>query len=568
VPRFSCLNEGIERYVTLAQLVALRGRITPVAGAVIALIAAAVAVALLALKSPALDFVAFALCALTAALCGWLLGLGAVGAGAIATYLYHDADPAAAGLAAAAFALAGAALAVVLGAPATDAVDAQTGMLAGGDGFRALPTGTNGTNAIGSSIATLTAGVREVAAGDLTKNLAVSDGPLSELAIGLNKVIFGMRDFLHALHENAGHLGKSGSELRETAANSLAVIEGSSVAQQQLDEGIVEQSGIIDIAVAKVTAMTDAIATLASSAEQQTRSLDETALSVTAMSASIEEVAAQVDSLLTISSETSLTADRGGTAIHTIVEAMDTIRGTISELAGDIRQLGSNSAQIGDIVKVIDRIAEQTNLLALNAAIEAARAGEHGRGFAVVASEIRKLADGSVQATKEIAGHIGSTQAVIDEVQRAMTRLNERVEESVSSTDNASEALREIVAAVLNSNNQIAQISQVTRSMSDSSYAVIRSIEEITRSVSVNLRSTQEMASHSGEVSSAFDSIKAISNQNASSVEVLTYVNAEVTSAAQRILSSVEEMNEQASLIDGQLNRYIITDRNAEEAKT
>ncbi|HMC48131.1 MAG TPA: methyl-accepting chemotaxis protein, partial [Caballeronia sp.] len=393
-----------------------------------------------------------------------------------------------------------------------------------GSGRLALQPGLNGT--LGPSLANLTAGVRDVASGDLTKNLAVADGPLSELGVGLNKLIFGMRDFLGSMHENATHLGRSGAQLRDTAATSLAVIEGSAIAQQQLDDGIVEQSSIIASALQKVNVMSDAITSVAGSAEQQTRSLDETAMSVTAMSVSIEEVAAQVDSLLTISSETSLTADRGGSAIHTIVEAMDTIRQTISELASDISQLGTNSSQIGDIVKVIDRIAEQTNLLALNAAIEAARAGEHGRGFAVVASEIRKLADGSVAATKEIAGHIGSTQSVITEVTRAMKRLNERVEESVASTDNASTALREIVEAVLNSNNQISQISSVTRSMSDSSYAVIRSIQEITSSVAANLRSTQEMASHSGEVSSAFDSIATISSQNASSVEVLTYVNA------------------------------------------
>jgi methyl-accepting chemotaxis protein len=284
------------------------------------------------------------------------------------------------------------------------------------------------------------------------------------------------------------------------------------------------------------------------------------------MSASIEQVAAQVDSLLTISSETTLTADRGGAAIHTIVDAMSTIRATIQELADDIRRLGANSDQIGDIVKVIDRIAEQTNLLALNAAIEAARAGEHGRGFAVVASEIRKLADGSVQATKEIAGHIGSTQGVIGQVTEAMTRLSERLEESVVSTDSASDALREIVSAVLGSNQQIGQINEVTRSMSDNAFRVIRSIEDITKSVGANLAATTQMASHSGEVSSAFEAITSISAQNASSVEVLTYVNDEVTSAAQRILSSVEEMNQRAVAIDGHLGRYTITDRKAEEA--
>jgi methyl-accepting chemotaxis protein len=549
--------------VTLAHLLEYRSRLNVTARLGVAVLAAAIGVGLLALHLSAFDALAVAVAALGAVLAGRALGWGAVVVVGVADYFFRTGDPNALAHAAL-FVLTGALLVAFLGmdAPAASADDV---MVLGSNGRLALQPGVGA--AFGPSLANLTAGVRDVASGDLTKNLAVSDGPLSELGVGLNKLIFGMRDFLTAMHDNASHLGKSGAQLRDTAATSLAVIEGSAIAQQQLDEGIVEQSSIIASALQKINVMSEAISSVAGSAEQQTRSLDETAMSVTAMSVSIEEVAAQVDSLLTISSETSLTADRGGFAIHTIVEAMNTIRQTIAELANDIAQLGTNSSQIGDIVKVIDRIAEQTNLLALNAAIEAARAGEHGRGFAVVASEIRKLADGSVAATKEIAGHIGSTQSVILEVTRAMKRLNERVEESVASTDNASTALREIVEAVLNSNNQISQISTVTRSMSDSSYAVIRSIEEITSSVAANLRSTQEMASHSGEVSSAFDSIATISSQNASSVEVLTYVNAEVTSAAQAILSSVEEMNQQAASIDGQLNRYKITEHQTEEAK-
>ena len=434
----------------------------------------------------------------------------------------------------------------------------------GGNGRVALPKGEAGAS-LQNGISMLASGVREVSQGDFTKNLAASDVALGELAVALNKLIFGMRQFLRELHENASQLGRSGQDANGTASTALAVIEGAAVAQGQLDEGIREQSTIVEVATRKVLALTEAISSISAAAEQQTRSLDETALSVTNMATSIEQVTAQVESLSMISLETSQTAERGGTAIHTIVDGMDTIRSTINELANDITQLGSNSEEIGDIVKVIDRIAEQTNLLALNAAIEAARAGEHGRGFAVVATEIRKLADGSVQATKEIASHIGSTQSVISEVIAAMQRLTQRVEESASGTVNASTALREIVQAVLTANNQISEISSVTRAMSANSYEVIRSIEEITKSVSLNLQATQQMASHSGEVNSAFQNIASISQQNASSVEVLTYVNAEVTSAAQGIVGSVEQMNSFASAIDRQLEQYKVDETGSEE---
>jgi methyl-accepting chemotaxis protein len=547
--------------LTLERLVFVRRRLSPAGRLAFTTLVVVLAAAFAGCpRLPELAPFALVAVGVGAVLAGRGAGLGAALVAGLAAYLAHPPYGSTGAVASSITVfVAGAVLAWIFGAPVEADESADLPSLGGGDRL-ALPNGS----ALSTSIAALTTGVREVAAGDLTKNLAVADGPLADLAVGLNKLIFGIRDFLGSMHSEARQLGASGGELHATASSSLAVIEGGAIAQKQLEEGILEQGEIVEGALSKVRAMTDAINDLAGSAEQQTRSLDETALSVTAMSASIEQVSAQVDSLLTISSETTLTADRGGTAIHTIVDAMSTIRTTIEELAADIRRLGVNSDQIGDIVKVIDRIAEQTNLLALNAAIEAARAGEHGRGFAVVASEIRKLADGSVQATKEIAGHIGSTQGVITQVTDAMLRLNERLEESVSSTDYASDALRDIVNTVLGANQQITQISSVTRSMSENTFRVIRSIEEITRSVASNLAATTQMASHSGEVSSAFDSITSISSQNASSVEVLTYVNAEVTSAAQRILGSVEEMNQRAASIDGQLGRYTIMDRKEE----
>ena len=109
---------------------------------------------------------------------------------------------------------------------------------------------------------------------------------------------------------------------------------------------------------------------------------------------------------------------------------------------------------------------------------------------------------------------------------------------------------------MLGANQQISEISSVARAMSSNSYQVIRSIEEIARSVQLNVQATQQMSSHSDEVNAAFRSIAEISQQNASSVEVLTYVNKEVSDAAQRMLTSVTQMNDFAGRIDGRLAQF------------
>ncbi|MBV8246396.1 MAG: hypothetical protein JOZ38_10775, partial [Candidatus Eremiobacteraeota bacterium] len=328
-------------------LVRLRGamrpnvqRLAPLPRAVITAIAVALAYALARMlhASAFADALVLGVIVAAAALTGPAFGsVGAVLGGvadAAARIGVNDPAPWPSGIA---VAVAGVALAVAVAPRAERTESGEVALPRGlaGNGRTALPRAESVAH-IQSGIAMLASGIREVSQGDFTKNLAVADGSLSELAVALNKLIFSLREFLGGMHGNAKELGGSGQELQETASTALAVIEGAAVAQGQLDEGIHEQSTIVESATRKVQSLASAITTVASSAEEQTRSLDETALSVSNMATSIEQVTAQVDSLSTISLETSKTAEQGGTAIHTIVEGMDTIRSTIRELAGDI----------------------------------------------------------------------------------------------------------------------------------------------------------------------------------------------------------------------------------------
>jgi methyl-accepting chemotaxis protein len=191
------------------------------------------------------------------------------------------------------------------------------------------------------------------------------------------------------------------------------------------------------------------------------------------------------------------------------------------------------------VVETIDDIAEQTNLLALNAAIEAARAGEQGRGFAVVADEVRKLAERSGRETKQIAELIAQVQAGTRDAVLAMQNGASKVEVGSTTAEQAGQALEEILSAVERTVAQVGEIAASAQQMSAASRELAGAMQSISAVVEENTASTEEMAAQAGQLEGAIDSIANVSRDQSAATE-------EVSASTEEMSAQVEEMTARA----------------------
>jgi methyl-accepting chemotaxis protein len=173
---------------------------------------------------------------------------------------------------------------------------------------------------------------------------------------------------------------------------------------------------------------------------------------------------------------------------------MKRIADVVNRSAETVKALGNSSNQIGEIIVVIDDIADQTNLLALNAAIEAARAGEQGRGFAVVADEVRKLAERTTKATKEISGMIKSIQADTAGAVSSMEEGTHEVDSGIKLADRAGASLREIVGMIQNLTDMVAQIASASEQQSSASEQISKNVDAISKVTGETASGTQQVA--------------------------------------------------------------------------
>ena len=271
----------------------------------------------------------------------------------------------------------------------------------------------------------------------------------------------------------------------------------------------------IRMVLAEVKSSADSVASaseeLSASSEQMSRGVAEQsgrasqiATSSTEMSQTVMDVAKSASTIATSSADTTKIADEGASTVERSVKEVNGIADTVGEASQRIISLGERSKQIGNIIDVIKDIADQTNLLALNAAIEAARAGEQGRGFAVVADEVRKLAERTAKATSEISGMINAIQTEVGEAVTSMDEATKKVAAGVRNVALAGESLRGIVKSVTGLQGMIQQIASATEEMSTVSDTISRDIETI-----ANV--SNETSSSSGQIAQAASDLAKLS---------------------------------------------------------
>ncbi|HUT53999.1 MAG TPA: HAMP domain-containing methyl-accepting chemotaxis protein [bacterium] len=428
--------------------------------------------------------------------------------------------------------------------------------------------------------------LQAMARGDLSRNVLVTGrDEIGVLSRSLARAIFGLRRLIGRVGEAAEGLDHAAHAIGSQSGD---VSTGSNTQTQAVDETFqsMEEMKI------SVQSITDSIQTLASSTEQSSASIlevqatveevaknveslfaavEETTSSIHEMSSSIKQVAENVQHLTRQAGEavTSLSemermigqvsmgsketegitwqvasdAEQGGKSVAKTIEGMGRIQEDSKSVAEVITRLGQRAQEIGNILTVIEDVTEETNLLALNAAIIAAQAGEHGRGFAVVADEIKDLAERTAASTQEIADLILSVQEDSTQAVERMRAGQDSIAEGAKRSEEAGRALQKIQESVAKAMEQTHTIAQAAMVQNEKAQGVMAFIEALNSSITEVHQATQEQARSADQIMGAAEKMEEISRQVKRATQEQTQGSRQITQSIEHIAEITHYIN-------------------------
>lgn len=309
--------------------------------------------------------------------------------------------------------------------------------------------------------------VEAVDRGDLSREIkSIGQGEIVQLSDSINKMLSELRKLIKQVQEVGLHLGSAGNELFATA--------------QQLSTGSTEQAS----SIAEITATVEELATTSG------------------------QIAENSDSVVKVAEEAFRSVRGGQESVNNVINNMVDIRDKVKEGCKRILALGEKSQRIGDVLEIINHIADETKLIAFNAAIEASRAGEFGKGFSVVAVEVRKLAENVVESTKTIKEIVSEIQSLANSSVMATEEQTRKVEQGVELTQKAGESISEILDMVEHTTKSAKQISIATQQQRTASEQIVQTMREVAEVSKQSAAGSKQTANAASELSTLAEDLK------------------------------------------------------------